>query len=130
MSDVPTLGNSDTDPVASPQNGRSYWAALKHRKVMGVGITVPVVVRIAIEVAAAVPPQLGIPERTSRLVTLVLLIGFPIALIITMVIWSISDCPCLKTNQYPEFEELIWNFGCRLSDLTVLSEHFKEAVDP
>ena len=86
VSDVPTLGNSDTDPVASPQNGRSYWAALKHRKVMGVGITVPVVVRIAIEVAAAVPPQLGIPERTSRLVTLVLLIGFPIALIITMVV--------------------------------------------
>lgn len=41
---------------------------------------------IAIQVSAAVLPQLGIPEWTARLVTLVLLIGFPIALIITMVI--------------------------------------------
>jgi len=70
------------------------------------------------------------PEWTSRLLTLVLLIGFPIALIITMVIHFDLRLSLLEDKAVSEFEELIREFGCRLSDLTVLSEHFKEGVDP
>ena len=43
MSDDPTSDNLNPDPVDSPQNGGSFWAELKRRKVIRVAITYAVV---------------------------------------------------------------------------------------
>ena len=80
----------------------SFWSELKRRKVMRVGITYAVVAWIAIQVSATVFPQLGIPDWAARLVTLVLLIGFPIALIIT---WAFELTPDgIKTTKHAREE--------------------------
>ena len=65
---------------------------------MRVAITYGVVAWILIQVSATVFPQLGMPEWAAKLVTVLLLIGFPIALIIT---WAFELTPDgIKTTQH------------------------------
>ncbi len=68
----------------------TFFEELKRRKVMRVAITYGVVMWLLIQIAATVFPQLGIPEWAPRLVTLLLLIGFPVALIIA---WAFELTP-------------------------------------
>ena len=80
----------------------AFWTELKRRKVMRVGITYAVVAWIAIQISATVFPQLGIPDWAARFVTLVLLIGFPIALIIA---WAFELSPDgIKTTKHAREE--------------------------
>lgn len=83
-----------TEPLekreSSLGNPTSFWAELKRRKVMRVAITYAVVAWLLIQVSAIIFPQFGIPEWAARLVTIVLFIGFPIALIIA---WAFELTP-------------------------------------
>jgi hypothetical protein len=88
-----------SDSTSSPQAGLShrqssglaaFWVELKRRKVMRVAISYAVVTWLLIQIAATVFPQLGMPDWTPKLVTLLLLIGFPIALIIA---WAFELTP-------------------------------------
>ena len=68
----------------------NFWFELKRRKVMRVGITYGVVAWLLIQVSATVFPQFDIPPWASKFVTLLLMIGFPIALIIA---WAYELSP-------------------------------------
>ena len=68
----------------------SIWAELKRRNVVKVAIAYGVVSWLLIQVAATVFPILGIPDWAVRFVTLLLIIGFPIALIIA---WAFELTP-------------------------------------
>ncbi len=68
----------------------SLFAELKRRKVFKVGAAYLVVAWIAIQVVATLAPQFQLPEWAPRLVTLVLLIGFPIALVMA---WMFDITP-------------------------------------
>jgi TolB-like protein/Tfp pilus assembly protein PilF len=60
----------------------SLASELQRRNVLKVGAAYAVVAWLLIQVAATVAPQLGLPEWAPRLVTLLLMLGFPIALLL------------------------------------------------
>lgn len=63
----------------------SLVAELQRRKVFKVGAAYLVVGWLLIQVAATVGPQLNLPEWAPRLITLLILLGFPIALVVAWV---------------------------------------------
>ncbi len=63
----------------------SLMSELKRRKVFQVGAAYLVVAWLLIQIVATVAPQLQLPEWAPRLVTLFLMVGFPIALVIAWV---------------------------------------------
>ena len=68
----------------------SLWAELRRRNVLKVGAAYLVVAWLLIQVAATVAPQLSLPDWVPRLVTLLLMLGFPIALLIA---WFLERTP-------------------------------------
>ena len=75
----PDKGSSAGKPQASGM-GR-FWAELRRRKVVRVALVYGVVAWLLIQVSDTVFPQFDIPAWGTKLVTLLLAIGFPIALI-------------------------------------------------
>ncbi len=90
MGEEPPSTEPHEKQESSSENSTSFWAELKRRRVTRVGITYAVVAWLLIQVAATVFPQLDLPDWAPRMVTLLLLIGFPIALIIT---WAFELTP-------------------------------------
>ena len=68
----------------------SFWSELKRRKVVKVAVTYAIVVWVLVEVAATVFPILQLPEWTVTLVTMLLLLGFPVALFLS---WAYDLTP-------------------------------------
>ena len=68
----------------------SLIAELKRRKVFKVGAAYLVVAWLVVQVGATVAPQLGLPEWAPRLVTLLVLLGFPISLVVA---WMVDVTP-------------------------------------
>jgi len=68
----------------------SLFAELKRRSVFKVGAAYVVVGWIVIEVAATLAPQLNLPDWAPRLITLIVLLGFPIALVLA---WALDMTP-------------------------------------
>jgi TolB-like protein/Tfp pilus assembly protein PilF len=58
---------------------------LKRRKVFRVGVAYLVVGWLLIQVASTVAPQLNLPEWAPRLITFVIMLGFPIALVLAWI---------------------------------------------
>ncbi len=65
-------------------------AELQRRKVFKVGAAYLVVGWLLIQVASTVAPQLNLPEWAPRLVTFIILLGFPIALVLA---WMLDVTP-------------------------------------
>jgi len=63
---------------------------LKRRNVLKVGVAYLLAAWLLIQVAATLAPQLQLPDWVPRLVTLLLLIGFPIALLMA---WFLERAP-------------------------------------
>lgn len=61
------------------------WAELKRRQVFKVGTAYLVVGWLVIEVADTLAPQLGLPAWAPRLVTFLILLGFPVALVLAWI---------------------------------------------
>jgi TolB-like protein/Tfp pilus assembly protein PilF len=68
----------------------SLLAELQRRKVFKVGAAYLVIGWLLIQVATTVAPQLNIPDWAPRLITLVVLLGFPLALLLA---WIIEATP-------------------------------------
>jgi len=62
-----------------------FWVELKRRKTVRIIITYAATAFILLQLTDLLTPALFLPEWTTRLVTLLLLIGFPIAVIFTWV---------------------------------------------
>ncbi|MEJ2204119.1 MAG: hypothetical protein P8170_08410 [Gemmatimonadota bacterium] len=63
----------------------SLFSELKRRSVFKVGGAYLVVTWVVIQVADTVAPQLSLPEWVPRFVTLLLLLGFPVALVLAWI---------------------------------------------
>ena len=63
-------------------NVRSFFAELKQRNVYKVGIAYALVAWLLMQVASQIFPFFEIPNWAVRLVVLVLIVGFPVALIL------------------------------------------------
>ena len=63
----------------------SLFEELKRRKVIRVAAAYLVVGWVIIEVASTVAPNLNLPEWTARMVTLLVILGFPLALILAWI---------------------------------------------
>ncbi|MCH7894515.1 MAG: hypothetical protein IH907_08405 [Proteobacteria bacterium] len=68
----------------------SIFRELKRRNVIKVGIAYAIVAWLTIEIAATTFPMLRLPEWTATFVTVLLLIGFPVALIFA---WAFEITP-------------------------------------
>jgi hypothetical protein len=71
----------------------NFFAELKRRKVYKVAIAYAVVARLLMQVATQVFPFLEIPNWAIRLVIMLIIIGFPIALIFA---WAFELLEFLK----------------------------------
>ena len=65
----------------------SLIAELKRRKVFRIGAAYLVAGWVLIQVAATVAPQFGLPDWTPRLVTFLVMLGFPLALVLA---WALE----------------------------------------
>ena len=63
----------------------SLLKELQRRSVFKVGIAYLVVAWLVIQVAATVAPQMGLPEWAPRFITLIVLLGFPVALVLAWI---------------------------------------------
>jgi len=63
----------------------SLFAELKRRKVFRVAAAYLVVGWVVVEVASTVAPNLNLPEWTPRMVTLLVMLGFPLALVLAWI---------------------------------------------
>ena len=68
----------------------SFFDELKRRKVIRVAIAYAVTAWLLIEISATTFPMLRLPEWTATFVTVLLIIGFPIALIFA---WAFEVTP-------------------------------------
>jgi adenylate cyclase len=64
---------------------QKFWQELKRRKVIRVAVAYAVAAWIVVEVASVLLPTLLLPEWSMRLVTVLALLGFPIALVLAWV---------------------------------------------
>ncbi len=72
---------------------------LKRRKVFKVAAAYLVVGWLLIQVASTLAPQLNLPEWAPRLVTFIILLGFPIALVLA---WMLEVTPAgVKLDRAP-----------------------------
>jgi RNA polymerase sigma factor (sigma-70 family) len=81
-------------PARAPEDGamnaRNFFAELKRRKVYKVGIAYAVVAWVLMQVASQIFPFFEIPNWAVRLVVLLLIIGFPVALLLA---WAFELTP-------------------------------------
>src|SRR6266508_1244914 len=81
-------------PARAPRDGamnaRNFFAELKRRKVYKVGIAYAVVAWVLMQVASQIFPFFEIPNWAVRLVVLLLIIGFPVAMILA---WAFELTP-------------------------------------
>jgi len=68
----------------------NFWGELKRRNVFKVAATYAIVSWIALQVADIVFPALNVPPWVLSLLTVLLLIGFPIALLLS---WAFELTP-------------------------------------
>src|SRR5881392_2871216 len=71
-------------------NARSFFSELKRRRVYGVAVAYVVVAWLFIQVATQVFPFFGIPNSVVRLIVLLTIVGFPIAVVCA---WAFEITP-------------------------------------
>ena len=92
--------NSVQDPPDDSKSASgfaAFWSELRRRKVMRVATVYAVVAWIIIQVAAATFGGFGVPEWAFRFVVLMLIVGFPVAIILA---WAFELTPSgIKTTR-------------------------------
>ncbi|MDQ8188041.1 tetratricopeptide repeat protein [Pelagicoccus sp. SDUM812002] len=84
------MPDSDESSLSPPSTRSSFFAELRRRKVFRVAAAYVVVAWIIIQVAAATFPGFEIPMWAFRFVVLMLILGFPVALILA---WAFELTP-------------------------------------
>ena len=68
----------------------SIWGELKRRNVVRVAVAYAIVSWLILQLTDVLAPMLGLPESVGRLVFLLLLVGFPLAMIFA---WAFELTP-------------------------------------
>src|SRR2546426_2917506 len=94
-------------------NSRNFFGELKRRNVYRVAMAYAVVAWLLIQIATQVFPFFEIPNWAVRLVVLLLIIGFPVALILA---WAFELTPegIKRTDEVPPEQSLIRRTGRKL----------------
>ncbi len=96
----------------------SVWGELKRRNVVRVAIAYAVVAWLTIEVSATTFPMLKLPEWAATFVTVLLIIGFPVALIFA---WAFEMTPeGLKKEKDVDRSESITHITGRKIDFIII----------
>ena len=92
----------------------SFWGELKRRNVYKVGIAYAIVAWLIIEAVATIFPVLQLPEWSVTLITVILIIGFPLALIFA---WAFEITPdgIKLTKEVPRTESITRLTGKKLN---------------
>ncbi|HEV8185801.1 MAG TPA: hypothetical protein VGP40_07575, partial [Chthoniobacterales bacterium] len=100
-------------------NGRNFFAELKRRNVYKVAVAYAVVAWLLIQIATQTFPFFQIPDWATRLVILLLIFGFPVALIIT---WAFELTPeGLKRTQEVPAQQSITRATGRKIDVVIIA---------
>ena len=96
----------------------AVWGELKRRNVVRVAIAYAVVAWLSIEVSSTTFPMLNLPEWAATLVTVLLIIGFPVALILA---WAFELTPeGLKKEKDVDRSESITHVTGRKIDFAII----------
>jgi TolB-like protein len=116
----------------------SLFNELKRRNVFKVGVAYAVVAWIIIQLADVLAPQLNLPEWTPRMITFIVLLGFPVSLVLA---WALELTPqgVKKTggSNIPIYIfavvlaaiSLYWYFGKEAEIVTELSSETAQAPE-
>jgi TolB-like protein len=116
----------------------SLFSELKRRNVFKVGITYVVVAWIIIQLADVLAPQLVLPEWTPRMITLIVMLGFPISLVMA---WALeltpqgvkktggSNVPIYVLAAVFTATSLYWFFGREDASVNGSAEQTAQAVE-
>src|ERR1700692_3207357 len=98
---------------------RNFFAELKRRNVYKVAVAYAVVSGLLIQIATQVFPFFEIPNWAVRLVVLLLILGFPIALILS---WAFEITPegIKRESEVSPNESITHHTGRKLIVLTVV----------
>ena len=96
----------------------SFITELKRRNVFKVGVAYAIVAWLLIEVVATVFPILALPDWSIRLITIVILLGFPLALFFA---WAFELTPeGIKPTQSVEPEQSITRLTGQKLNVTII----------
>src|SRR5881409_3538029 len=84
------MSGNRTNPPITPLNPKNFFTELRRRNVYKVAIAYAVVAWLLMQIATQVFPFLEIPNWAIRLVIMLIVIGFPIALVIA---WAFELTP-------------------------------------
>src|SRR5256886_2880838 len=105
-------------PWGGAVNSRDLFAELKRRNVCKVGIAYAVVAWLLMQVASQIFPFFEIPNWAVRLVVLLLVIGFPIALILA---WAFELTPeGIKRSEDVDLSKSVTRATGRKLDFTII----------
>ena len=98
--------------------GNNFFAELKRRNVYKVAVAYAIVGWLVIQVAATVVPALHLPEAITSAVVLIVLLGFPVALILA---WAFELTPqgIKRTEEVTAEESITPRTGQKLVRFTV-----------
>ncbi len=96
----------------------SLWAEIKRRNVVRVAVAYAVVAWVMIEISSTTFPMLKLPEWAATLVTVLLMIGFPVAVIFA---WAFELTPeGLKKEKDVDRSESITHLTGRKLDFAII----------
>jgi len=97
----------------APLKGRAFFAELRRRNVYRAGVIYAMAAWLLIQVATQVFPFFEIPTWIVRLIVVVLVIGFPVALALA---WAFEITPegIVKTDDLPPEKSIRWQAGRKL----------------
>jgi hypothetical protein len=100
-------------------SSRNFFAELKRRNVYKVAVAYAVVAWLLIQVATQVFPFFEIPNWAVRLVVLLLILGFPVALILS---WAFEITPegIKRESEVDPSESITHHTGRKLVGLTIV----------
>lgn len=99
--------------ITAPMNWRRFLGELQRRNVYRVAVTYTVVSWVLIQIATQVFPFFEIPNWAVRLVVLLLVLGFPVALVLA---WAFELTPegIKRTDDVPVHESIRHHTGRKL----------------
>src|SRR5438094_6379067 len=100
-------------------NPRNFFAELKRRNVYKVAVAYAVVSWLLIQIATQVFPFFEIPNWAVRLVVLLLILGFPVALILS---WAFEITPegIKRESEVQADESITHHTGRKIVALTIV----------
>src|SRR5438874_10198749 len=100
-------------------NPRNFFAELKRRNVYKVAVAYAVVSWLLIQIATQVFPFFEIPNWAVRLVVLLLILGFPVALILS---WAFEITPegIVRESEVSADESITHHTGRKIVALTIV----------